>query len=104
MLPGLPAPHSSQCVNHRPGSDPSRRHGRGLTPGRGCAALVFGALLLLLPPGDASRGSTGQNPASSTPSDPARVERAARQEKAREIQRDAAALLKRAATAPSESA
>src|SRR5437868_2305857 len=115
MLPGLPALRSSQCVNQlpgsdpsqcvkeRPGSDPSRRAVRGLTPGWVSAALLLVTLLLLPPPQIATDASTRQNPASSPSSDPARAERVARQDKVREIQRNATALLKRAAASPSDS-
>src|SRR5919197_3706732 len=64
---------------------------------------ALAALLLLLPPEIASHAAAQQSPSQSAPADPARAERQARQEKLRQIQRDATALLRRASALPPES-
>jgi hypothetical protein len=60
--------------------------------------------LLLSPPDIVSHASTQQTAPSSAPSDPARAQQHARQEKVREIERNATSLLKGAAASPLESA
>ena len=67
-----------------------------------CLAAGLAILVLLPSPGMVSHASTGQNASSSASSD--RAQRQARQEKVREIQREAVATLKRASAAQPNSA
>jgi hypothetical protein len=76
-----------------------------MVSGRGALGLTgVVTLLLLVPPEVLSHDSAPQNSPSSRQSDPGRPQRQGREQKAREITRDATVLLKRAAASRLDSA